>query len=293
MEEFKPHNYKISKKRLEFCFEALYKFNHKKIMTNSIFQRRLEGANGEPGVKSINVKPYSQVAAAWGTLLGNAEYPNLGEVFQRFPSALKLIARYLTVPKTNWLTQWIYDPSSRRIKLKLPIQAALFLMKAGDLLFKFSGPVATFHITLKVTLCIIATAQVFMASDKLRSSIASPGGLGNLFLALIFPLFADAIPYFYGMWSVEMANWYTVVFASVCTVFLQAFLEKEGFKDVLSATTSIRELMGPNLFLERVPKVAQDLWKISHNLANGYCAVETLVLSSKKVLTSLFRAQGS
>ncbi|MDR0693556.1 MAG: hypothetical protein LBF49_03245 [Puniceicoccales bacterium] len=254
-------------------------------MISNIFPRRLEG----PNVKST-LKPWAQAAVAGGTLFGNMRCPDLEEAFQRFPSMLKLVARYLAGQKTNLFTKWIYDPSSRRIKLKLPIQAALFLMKVGDLLFKFSGPLATFHITLKVALCIVATAQVLMASDKLKSSIASPGGLGNLFLAVVFPLFADAIPYFYGMWNAEIANWYTVTFFSVYTVFLQSFLEQEGFKDVLLASISTRELMGPNPFLGNVPEVAMDLWKISHNLASGYCAMETLVLLLKKVLTAFFLA---
>jgi hypothetical protein len=51
--------------------------------------------------------------------------------------------------------------------------------------------------------------------------------------------------------------------------------------------------MGPNLFQKEVPKIAQGLWKISHNIARGYCEVETLVLFSRKVLTTFFWSQGS
>ncbi|MDR2603636.1 MAG: hypothetical protein LBC11_03725 [Puniceicoccales bacterium] len=262
-------------------------------MISNVSPERVEGLNVESEVKKIDVKPCSKASIAMGVLIEIVGYPDLGKALQGTPSVLKLVRRCLITPERDRCSQWIYDSSSRRIKLKLLIQAALCLMSVGNLLFKFSGPLAMFHIALKITLCIVAAVQVFMASDKLKSSIANPNGQGNLLLALVFPLFADAIPYFYGMWNVEMVNWYTVTFFSAYTVFLQAFLEKEGFKDVLLATTSIHEFVGPNPFRKMAPKVAQDLWKISHDLASGYCALETLVLFSKRVLTASFHRQGS
>ncbi|MDR1528489.1 MAG: hypothetical protein LBS22_02805 [Puniceicoccales bacterium] len=238
------------------------------------------GRINEPGLKLC-----CQVSRAMGVLIEIAGYKDWGKAAQEAPNMIKLIGRGLTRPRVSLISQWVYDPLSRRIKLRLLIQALLFLMKVGSLLFKFSQPLSMFHITLKIMLCVVATAQVLMASNKLKSGIASPDGLGKLLLALIFPLLASIIPYFYGTWSTGMASWCMITFFSVYTVFLQDLLEKEGFKDVLLATISIHALIDSNSLQEKIPEVTQNLWNISQNITNGCIAVKTLALFLGRVLT--------
>ncbi|MDR1173512.1 MAG: hypothetical protein LBK24_01815 [Puniceicoccales bacterium] len=234
-----------------------------------------------------DLKPYCQASGAVGVLIEVAGYKSCGRAIQDTPNILKLIGRCFTRPKTNLINQWLYDPASRRIKLRLPIQALLFLMKAGDLLFKFSWPLSMLHIILKITLGVVATAQVFMASDKLKSGIAGPDGLGKLLLAVVLPLLADIVPYSYGIWNSGMVNRCMVAFFSVYTIFSQGLLEKEGFKDVLLATMSIRALIGTNSFQEKIPAIAQDLWNMSQNITNGLNAIQTLALLLGKAARGL------
>ncbi|MDR2777118.1 MAG: hypothetical protein LBB17_03720 [Puniceicoccales bacterium] len=236
-------------------------------------------------INKPNWKPYCQASKAMGVLIEIAGHESCGKAIQDTPNMIKLIDRGITRPKTGLFHQWIYDPSSRRIKLKLQIQTLLFLMKVGGLLVKFSWPLSMFYIALKITLCVVATTQAFMASDKLKSGVTGQYGLEKLLLALIFPLLTDVVPYFYGMWSTEISRCILIISAAY-TVFLQDLLKKEGFKDVLLATTSIYELIGSNPFQKKVPEIAKNLWNISKDVTNGSDAVKTLVFSLREILTT-------
>ncbi|MDR0742696.1 MAG: hypothetical protein LBE98_04515 [Puniceicoccales bacterium] len=231
-------------------------------------------------------KPYCQSSSAVGILVEIAGHKHLGKAIQELPNMIKLVGRGFTRPKVSLVSQWVYNPLLRRIKLRLFIQALLFLMKVGGLLFKFPWPLSMFHITLKIMLCVVATAQVFMASNKLKSGIAGKDGLGKFLSALVFPLLAGIVQRSYGIWHTEIANWCMITFMAVYTIFLQNLLEKEGFKDVLLATTSMYALIGSDPFQEKVPEIARNLWVISQNVTNGLSAVKTLALFPGKVLTT-------
>jgi hypothetical protein len=123
----------------------------------------------------------------------------LGKSHLPGPKISKLRSRTFPQPRVKLIRQWVSDPLSGRRKLRLLVQALL-------LSFKFSWLFSMFHIALKMILCVMATAEVSMASNKPKSCIAIPYGFGKLLLALIFQLPADIRPYLYGRLDAGMTN---------------------------------------------------------------------------------------
>jgi hypothetical protein len=231
---------------------------------------------------TTGVKMYGQASDAMGVLMKIAEYKRSAKIFQGSANVLKFGSKCLSCNRKNLADKLIYNSTSRKIKLELPIKALMSVMEICDLFFKFSWPLRMFCVALKVTLLLISILQIFITPDRLKIGIASPYGLINLSLALVLPLFADIIPYCCDMLSNKTARRIMVTSISLLTTpFLGNRLRKKGFGDMLSATKLTHQIASHeeidlNPFKNIGSQDAQDLWNKSQNIYNVYNSVTTL-----------------
>jgi hypothetical protein len=232
---------------------------------------------------------YCQISGAMEVLVKES-HRNFSKICKDIPHIIKLAGRCLTNPKTNTISQWIYDSTSKRIKLKLPVRALVSIMKIGQLFLKFPWPLSILYNTLKMGLCLILVLQIFMPFDKLKNSTTKRNGLIVLMLAAIFPFLADIIQYRYEIWNSEKANLFMVFLFSILMSPIKDYLKEAGFKDVLSLSTlayEFRDDIGYNYFDEKISEDVKFFWNILGKALKVYTGVSAFLSLFLKILAHL------
>jgi hypothetical protein len=230
---------------------------------------------------TTGVKMYCKASDAMGVLMEVAEYKRSAKIFQGSANLLKFGSKCLSSNRANLTDKLIYNSTSKKIKLEIPIKALLSVMEICDLLFKFSWPLRMFCVALKVTLLLISILQIFITPDRLKNGIASPNGRINFLLSCVLPLFADITPYCCDILSNKTASQIMGISISILTtLFLGNHLRKKGFGDVLSAAELTHQIASEEINLNPFKNIgsqdAQDLWNEPQNICSFYDSVTTL-----------------